>query len=226
MTRQKITVILFIGVLGMLLIVNIAMSAEPTFGDDFSSGKDAAWIHDGAVWVVEKDQGELKYKGSNGRGLSLVKDLELQDCTVEADIKPVTWGADPFAGLIVRYVASGDYLSIWLNSGGVRLQEWGRGKGIVNHFDKGGENHPEGKVYHFKAEVIGKKVTIWIDDTQYAGGEYPLFVGDGKVGITVADTATVYFDNFELNQGLHKKAVQPSGKLAGVWGRIKTKEEI
>jgi hypothetical protein len=223
MRRQRIVNILFIGVLSIFLSANIAMSAEPTFGDDFNSGKDTAWTHDGGVWVVEKDQGEFKYKGSNGRGLALVKDLDLQDCTIEADIKPIIWGGDPYTGLIVRYLASGDYLSIWINNGGVLLQEWGRGKGIVNHFGQGGANNPEGKVYHFKAEVIGKKVTIWVDNTQYAGGEYPIFVGPGKAGITVADTATVYFDNFEINRGLHQKAVvQSSGMMTDIWGKIKT----
>ena len=80
------------------------------------------------------------------------------------------------------------------------------------------ESYTQGVPMHMKVEVVGTKMTVFIDDEEVLTADDDTY-DVGKIGFALyAEQA--YFDNVEVTE--IARAVEPGGKSAASWGHIKS----
>ena len=220
-----------IGFFVVLVFSGNAM-AETLFFDDFEDGKDE-WP-DFPVLTIEEDPENaanhvLAYDTladkSNADALFLERYEDLQDYTIQARFNIVgESGNYAVAGLIVRAQTATEYMLVEpaVNRQGVR--------GIVNVFDRGAgwAIVADGQIelemnnwYELSVTVEGKNLTASIDGKLIAEFDDVLYPAGG-FGIRQWDSKALYDDVEVYDAEGSDMPVEPRGKLAAVWGALKT----
>lgn len=208
-----------------MLLIALPVCAG-TFSDDFEDGNIKGWKPVGK-WFVES--GELvgeNMKPAYDSGGIFIGELTWMDYTVEADVKLIEARPMPRgAGIFIRAQSEPGEMP--------RLHTFGFGPGSCGHSLQPGGAESITKIrpfsvgtwYHLKVVADDNHFEFYINDELI--GEFDhLAYPNGRIGLLVFNMKA-RFDNVVItgedvpDSGPSGYGVEPQGKLAMTWGKIK-----
>lgn len=222
-----------LGVLACLLCQTPRLLAQILYEDDFSSNTIANYEPaGGAVWKVE--DGELRVRNPPADWSCLILKEKFwkgwtdytYDLTVTPDVSvtPALFIYQVFRWKQAVTTARTDFFSILMdqdNVVGVYLDRFVggvRSRPVPDTLNFAGAWKNEAKTYHMKVNATSTHLTGWLDDKQlFSLDESNL--ADGRIGVGVWG-ADLNFDNIRV-VGPNGLAVEPQGKTAVSWGKLK-----
>jgi len=225
-----------LGISLVLLWVVMPVTAQEYYADDFSKDTTGNYESAGpATWTVEK--GELLSRDSNDAwNVMLVKGKfwkNWTDYTYEIKVMPNTKkrGAQ-FIYITFRYTQKlgldrQDFYTYLMDEANVvglyidRFIGGTRTRPVPGTMTFAGAWKNEEKVYEIKLEVTSKTISGYLDGKQQFKPIKDDNLIDGRIGIGIWG-ADANFDDLAV-YGPEGRAVDPSGKVATTWGKIKAK---
>ena len=232
--KHRMTMFLIVGLIGTWGIVGVA-TAQVYHADDFSTDTIANYeTAGGATWKIEK--GELVVSGAGGDWNVLVVKEALwkgwTDYTYEVKVTPDLTTKTPaeFIYIVFRYAQPlgtdrqnfFTYLMDEANINGLYIDRFIDGTRIrpvpgTMTFEGAWKN--EAKAYTIKLEVTKDNITGFLDGTQQFTIPDDNLV-DGRIGLGVWG-ADARFDDLKVFGPADPTAVDPAGKVATTWSKIK-----
>ena len=221
----------------VLLWVAMPAIAQEYYADDFEKNTTGNYESAGpAKWTIQN--GELLSRDSDANwNVLLLKEKfwkKWTEYTYEVKVMPYLKKKQPaeFIYITFRYTQKlgrdrqnfFTYLMDESNVNGLyidRFIDGTRTRPVPNTMTFAGAWKNEEKVYNIKIEVTPKTISGYLDDKQQFKPIREENLVDGRIGIGIWG-AEANFDNLVV-YGPRGRAVDPSGKVATTWGKVKAK---
>jgi len=236
MIRQTIIAVLFV------CFVSTSSVLAGMWRDDFEDGNLDGWEGVNQCWTIEKGECSGEKFDPNSGDIIWMGDAGWKDCTVRCKMKFVDARApNGRAGIVFRHIGmDNSNLYAFLINADAKTA-WGakvlQGVGVMG---PGISDVPlpfalsKDIWYELKIIVEGDNFEFYIDENP-AGEFKDKSIPSGKVGLCIVN-AHAHFDDLIISgEGVgdggswdpakhpEEKAVEPKGKLAMMWGEIKSK---
>jgi len=207
------------------ILASIALAG--TWQENFDNGLPDGWNDVSGEWKIEKDAYAETSGGQYAK--TMFGDEDWADYTVEVDVTLVKNVNVNAAGLLIRADANGDNgMRFWIRTDQHKCQfsrwranEW-------DHIATPLPLEPEiGETYRLKIVAEGQNYRCFVDNELLFEGEDDMkFRDSGRIGFITFE-AYAHFDNLIIDgEEIPAFAVEPTGKLATCWGRLKTEVRI
>jgi len=210
-------------VLTMLFLQSIALAG--TWTEDFGSGRVDDWDEVVGEWKVK--EGAYCETARTLYAKTMWGDIDWADYTVEVDVTLVEAVGSDCAGIVIRAdEEANNGFRFWIRTSGNRAQFSKWRDDTFTHVENFGTiplDVKVGETYHLKVVLEGQRYQCFVNGEQLVDYEDPeKFRSDGKIGFMCYE-AYPAFDNLVITgPGIpNNVAVEPEGKLASCWGKIK-----
>ena len=197
-----------------LLTLFAAIPAFALFFDFDDNEKPEGWKEEGGKWKVEN--GVYIGEELNAvEGVTLIGEENWTDLTFEAIVRKAegNWMA-----LVVRWVDVNNHYGLWVNLGNSTAEWWVKA-GAYAQQDVGAIKLNKQK-YKLKVVVKGDTFEGYYNDKLVVTMEHKDHE-QGRVGLLVWQGSSRFDDVSIAGPGIPGLAVNPQGKLAVTWARIK-----
>jgi hypothetical protein len=166
------------------------------FSDDFESGSASGWSESGGAWSVVSDGGSRVLRQTNPTpGLSRVfnGDTGWADYSLQAQVKPLSFGSPGLAGVTARSGGATTYYRLALTSDGHAVLQTYAGSSSVTTLGSAALSVATGTWYALRIDVSGSTVTGYVNGQRIGSGTGTL-AGTGRIGLQT-NLATAEFDD-------------------------------
>ncbi|MCY3742633.1 MAG: hypothetical protein OXH00_16580 [Candidatus Poribacteria bacterium] len=177
--------------------------------------KPQEWKEEGGKWKVE-NKVYIGEELNAVEGVTLIGEANWTDVTFEATIRNAegNWMA-----LVVRWKDVNNHCGLWVNLGNSTAEWWVK-TGAYAQQDVGAIKLNKEK-YKLKIVVKGDTFEGYYNDKLVATMKHGVHK-QGRVGLLVWQGSSSFDDVSITGPGIPGLAVNPEGKLASTWARIKT----
>ena len=193
---------------------------------DFEDAKrNKEWKAANGKWKFNKGVYQ-ETSGSEAAMHAIVGEVGWEDYTVEAKVR---MDEGNWAGLLFRAQNEFEYYVFYLNAPDQKTELWVHSKPAFNTRAVGNpQNYPGKKIKiengewnHMKIEVKGEDFTLFIDDIEQGTGTSNVKYDKGMIGVWCWETKASFDDVKITGKGVKSLPVDPTAKLASVWGELK-----
>lgn len=199
----------------LLLMLFFPIPSFALFFDFDNNEKPEEWKEEGGKWKIEN--GTYIGEELNAvEGITLIGEENWTDYTIEATVQNAegNWMA-----LIVRWNDVNNHYGWWVNLGNSTAEWWVK-IGAYAQQDSGAIKLNK-KKYKLKIVAEGDTFKGYYNDQLIATLEHK-DLKQGRVGLLVWQGSSSFDDVSITGPGIPGLAVNPNGKLASTWARIKT----
>lgn len=200
-----------------LVFLLTLFSVIPSFALFFNfddNEKPVEWKETGGKWKVENGL----YIGEElnaVEGVTLIGEENWSDLTFEATVRKAegNWMA-----LVVRWKDVNNHYGLWVNLGNSTAEWWVKTGAYAQHGSGAIKLNKE----KYKLKIVAKGDTFdgYYNDKLVVSMEHKDHK-QGRVGLLVWQGSSGFDDVSITGQGIPELAVDPEGKLASIWARIK-----
>ncbi|RKU18930.1 hypothetical protein C6500_12215 [Candidatus Poribacteria bacterium] len=198
-----------------LLVLFSLMPAFALFFDFDDNEKPQEWKEEGGKWKVEN--GVYVGEELNAvEGVTLIGEEDWTDLTFEATVRKAegNWMA-----LVVRWVDVNNHYGLWVNLGNSTAEWWVKTGAYAQHGSGAIKLNKE----KYKLKIVAKGDTFegYYNDKLVVTMKHKDHK-QGRVGLLVWQGSSRFDDVRITGPGIPGLAVNPQGKLASTWARMKT----
>ena len=205
-------------ILTTLVFFLTLFSVVPVFSlffDFDDNKKPQEWKEEGGKWKVEN--GVYIGEELNAvEGVALIGEADWTDLTIEATVRKAegNWMA-----LVVRWKDVNNHYGLWVNLGNSTAEWWVKTGAYAQHGSGAIKLNKE----KYKLKIVAKGDTFegYYNDKLVVTMEHK-DNEQGRVGLLVWQGSSGFDDVSITGPGIPELAVDPKGKLALTWARIKT----
>ncbi len=209
----------------MLLAVTSTAKAGFQIWDFEDAKRNKEWKAANGKWKFNKGVYQ-ETSGSEAAMHAIVGEVGWEDYTVEAKVR---MDEGNWAGLLFRAQNEFEYYVFYLNAPDQKTELWVHSKPAFNTRAVGNpQNYPGKKIKiengewnHMKIEVKGEDFTLFIDDIEQGTGTSNVKYDKGMIGVWCWETKASFDDVKITGKGVKSLPVDPTAKLASVWGELK-----
>ena len=209
----------------LLLAVTSTAKAGFQIWDFEDAKRNKEWKAANGKWKFNKGVYQ-ETSGSEAAMHTIVGEVGWEDYTVEAKVR---MDEGNWAGLLFRAQNEFEYYVFYLNAPDQKTELWVHSKPAFNTRAVGNpQNYPGKKIKiengewnHMKIEVKGEDFTLFIDDIEQGTGTSNVKYDKGMIGVWCWETKASFDDVKITGKGVKSLPVDPTAKLASVWGELK-----
>ncbi|MBG0564187.1 family 16 glycoside hydrolase [Actinoplanes aureus] len=192
---------------GLVTVVTMALVATVTnaeaatvFTADFESGSTSGWSRSGGTWSVAADGSQTlrQTNASSENARQFAGDAAWTDYTVSAKVKPLSFGANGFVGLLARAKSSTTFYRLALLPGN-QAQLQAVNSGNVTVLGSAARTVATGSWYTLSLTVSGTTISGSVDGTAVGSGTSSV-AGTGRIGLQTG-YASAGFDDVTVSTG-------------------------
>ena len=205
---RTLTIVVF------LLMLFSVMPASALFFDFDDNEKPREWKEEGGKWKVEN--GVYVGEELNAvEGVTLIGEEDWTDLTFEATVRKAegNWMA-----LVVRWRDVNNHYGLWVNLGNSTAEWWVKTGAYAQHGSGAIKLNKE--KYELKIVAEGDTFKGYYNDKLVTTMEHKDHE-QGRVGLLVWQGSSRFDDVNVVGPGIPGLAVNPKGKIASTWARIK-----
>lgn len=215
-----------VSIIFMVAILTSTASAG-TWQENFDNGFPDGWNDVSGEWEIEKDA----YAETSGAqyAKTMFGDENWTDYTLEVDVTLVKNVNVNAAGVLIRADADGDNgMRFWIRTDQHKCQLSRWKENNFEHIATALPVEPEvGETYRLKVVAEGQNYQCFVDDELlFDDKDEAKFRDSGRIGF-ISYEAHVHYDNLIIDgEDIPAFSVEPNGKLATLWGQLKTNLRI
>ena len=197
-----------------LLTLFSVMPAFALFFDFDDNEKPVEWKEEGGKWKVENGL-YIGEEFNAVEGITLIGEENWTDLAFEATVRKAegNWMA-----LVVRWVDVNNHYGLWVNLGNSTAEWWVKTGAYAQHGSGAIKLNKE----KYKLKIVAKGDTFkgYYNDKLVTTMEHKGHK-QGRVGLLVWQGSSGFDDVSVKGPGIPELAVNPQGKLASTWARMK-----
>jgi 3-keto-disaccharide hydrolase len=173
--------------------VTMASAATSLFSDDFESGSTSNWSKSGGTWAIVTD-GTKAFQQSDAtseNAREFAGDTSWTDVSVQARVKPTTFGSGGTAGIDARVGSATKFYRLALVSTGVQLQSVSGSS--VTVLGSSTQAISTGTWYTLRLDATGSTIAGYLNGTQFASSSNSTY-GTGRIGLQTLYAAASFDD--------------------------------
>lgn len=192
---------------GLVVLVTAGLAATVTnaqaatvFTADFESGSTSGWSKSGGSWSVVSDGSQTLRQTNAGseNARNFAGEASWTDYTVTARVKPLSFGANGFVGLLARAKSSTTFYRLALLPGN-QAQLQAVNSGSVTVLGTSSRTVATGSWYTVSLSVAGSTITGSVDGATVGSGTSSL-AANGRIGLQTG-YASAGFDDVTVTTG-------------------------
>lgn len=182
--------------LGAVGVTQVAFAAT-AFSADFEGGSTSGWSKSGGTWAIVTDGSNVlqQSKASTDNAREFAGDSSWTAYTVQARVKPLSFGSGGFVGLLARASGSTSYYRLALLPGNT-VQVQAVSSGSVTVLGSASHTISTGTWYTLALTVNGSSISGTVDGAS-AGSGASSAIPAGRIGLQTA-FSTANFDDVSV----------------------------
>lgn len=207
----------------LMVTVLTSIASAGVWQENFDTGLPDGWNEVKGEWKIQKDA----YAETSGAqyAKTMFGEEDWTDYTIEVDVTLVKDVGVNAAGLLLRADADGDNaMRYWIRTDQHKCQFSRWRENQWDHIATPLPLEPKvGETYRLKVVAEGQNYQCFVDDELlFDDADDAKFRDSGRIGF-ISYEANVHYDNLIIDgEEIPAFAVEPNGKLATRWGRLKT----
>lgn len=207
----------------LMVTVLTSIASAGVWQENFDNGLPDGWNEVKGEWKIQKDA----YAETSGAqyAKTMFGEEDWTDYTIEVDVTLVKDVGVNAAGLLLRADAAGDNaMRYWIRTDQHKCQFSRWRENQWDHIATPLPLEPKvGETYRLKVVAEGQNYQCFVDDELlFDDADDAKFRDSGRIGF-ISYEANVHYDNLIIDgEEIPAFAVEPNGKLATRWGRLKT----
>ena len=204
-----------------------SIASAGVWQENFDNGLPDGWNDVSGEWKIQKDAYAETSGGQYAK--TMFGEEDWTDYTVEVDVTLVKNVGVNAAGVLIRADTDGDNaMRYWIRTDQHKCQFSRWKENQWDHIATPLPVEPKvGETYRLKVVGEGQNYQCFVDDELlFDDADDAKFRDSGRIGF-ISYEANVHFDNLIIDgEDIPAFAVEPNGKLATRWGRLKTYIQI